>query len=107
MNFKEVVIKLSQIDIKIFKHAAMTFSAFSIANFSKVTTIIGASYYAGNNKMSSCAYSPRFLNMLPSTKISVMDGTQAAEVLSLTKDKKDESKTEEIAKFIANTIKNY
>ena len=53
------------------------------------------------------AYSPRFLYMLPSAKISVMGGTQAAEVLSLVKFKKDESKAEEIAKFKANTIKNY
>ena len=89
------------------KHGAKMVSAVANANVPKITAIIGASYGAGNYGMCGRAYSPRFLYMLPSAKISVMGGTQAAEVLSLVKFKKDESKAEEIAKFKGNTIKNY
>jgi len=89
------------------KHGAKMVSAVANANVPKITAIIGASYGAGNYGMCGRAYSPRFLYMLPSAKISVMGGTQAAEVLSLVRYKKDESKADEIAKFKASTIKNY
>lgn len=89
------------------KHGAKMVSAVANANVPKITAILGASYGAGNYGMCGRAYSPRFLYMLPSAKISVMGGTQAAEVLSLVRYKKDESKAEEIAKFKAGTIKNY
>ena len=89
------------------KHGAKMVSAVANANVPKITTIIGASYGAGNYGMCGRAYSPRFMYTLPTGKISVMGGTQAAEVLSLVKYKKDESKAEEIAKFKASTIKNY
>lgn len=88
------------------KHGAKMVSAVANANVPKITAILGASYGAGNYGMCGRAYSPRFLYMLPSAKISVMGGTQAAEVLSLVKFKSDESK-EEIDKFKASTIKNY
>ena len=80
------------------KHGAKMVSAVANANVPKITAIIGASYGAGNYGMCGRAYSPRFLYMLPTAKISVMGGTQAAEVLSLVKFKKDESKAEEQAK---------
>ena len=89
------------------KHGAKMVSAVANANVPKITAIIGASYGAGNYGMCGRAYSPRFLYMLPTAKISVMGGTQAAEVLSLVKFKKDESKAEEQSKFKAQTIKNY
>jgi len=89
------------------KHGAKMVSAVANANVPKITAIVGASYGAGNYGMCGRAYSPRFLYMLPSAKISVMGGTQAAEVLSLVRYKKDESKAAEIAKFKAATIKNY
>lgn len=89
------------------KHGAKMVSAVANANVPKITAILGASYGAGNYGMCGRAYSPRFLFMLPSAKISVMGGTQAAEVLSLVRYKKDESKADEIAKFKAATIKNY
>lgn len=67
------------------KHGAKMVSAVANANVPKITAIIGASYGAGNYGMCGRAYSPRFLYMLPSAKISVMGGQQAAEVLSLVK----------------------
>jgi 3-methylcrotonyl-CoA carboxylase beta subunit len=73
------------------KHGAKMVSAVANANVPKITAILGASYGAGNYGMCGRAYSPRFMYMLPSAKISVMGGTQAAEVLSLVKYKKDES----------------
>jgi 3-methylcrotonyl-CoA carboxylase beta subunit len=65
------------------KHGAKMVSAVANANVPKISMIVGASYGAGNYGMCGRAYSPRFLYMLPSSKISVMGGQQAAEVLSL------------------------
>lgn len=56
------------------KHGAKMVSAVANANVPKITAIIGASYGAGNYGMCGRAYSPRFLYMLPSAKISVMGG---------------------------------
>ena len=56
------------------KHGAKMVSAVANANVPKITAIIGASYGAGNYGMCGRAYSPRFLFMLPSAKISVMGG---------------------------------
>ncbi len=47
-------------------------SAVANANVPKITAIVGASYGAGNYGMCGRAYSPRFLYMLPSAKISVV-----------------------------------
>jgi 3-methylcrotonyl-CoA carboxylase beta subunit len=44
--------------------------------------IIGGSFGAGNYGMCGRAYSPRFLWMWPSARISVMGGEQAASVLA-------------------------
>jgi len=49
-------------------------SAVSNANVPKITAVLGASYGAGNYGMNGRAYSPRFLWMLPSSKIAVMGG---------------------------------
>ena len=80
------------------KHGAKMVSAVANANVPKITAIIGASYGAGNYGMCGRAYSPRFLYMLPSAKISVMGGQQAAEVLSLVKFRNNED---------ANTIETF
>jgi 3-methylcrotonyl-CoA carboxylase beta subunit len=76
------------------KHGAKMVSAVANANVPKITAILGASYGAGNYGMCGRAYSPRFLYMLPTSKISVMGGQQASEVLSLVKfrDEKEGSK---------------
>ena len=88
------------------KHGAKMVSAVANANVPKITAIIGASYGAGNYGMCGRAYSPRFLYMLPSAKINVMGGQQAAEVLSLVKFKQGEDQAV-IDKFKNGTIKSY
>jgi acetyl-CoA carboxylase carboxyltransferase component len=55
--------------------------AVSNANVPKLTVVIGGSFGAGNYGMCGRAYSPRFLWMWPNSRISVMGGEQAANVL--------------------------
>ena len=88
------------------KHGAKMVSAVANANVPKITAIIGASYGAGNYGMCGRAYSPRFLYMLPSSKINVMGGQQAAEVLSLVKFKKNEDQ-KIIDAFKSTIMKGY
>ena len=80
-------------------------SAVANSNVPKITAILGASYGAGNYGMCGRSYSPRFLYMLPSAKISVMGGQQAAEVLSLVKYKN--SQTEEALRFKQGIMSDY
>lgn len=51
------------------------------ANVPKFTLIFGGSFGAGNYAMAGRAYDPRLLLMWPNSKISVMGGEQAANVL--------------------------
>lgn len=88
------------------KHGAKMVSAVANANVPKITAIIGASYGAGNYGMCGRAYSPRFLYMLPSAKINVMGGQQAAEVLSLVKFKNNEDQAV-VDKFKGGIQKGY
>lgn len=67
------------------KHGAKLVSAVSTANVPKLTVICGGSFGAGNYGMCGRAYGPRFLYMLPSGRISVMGGEQAATVLTMIK----------------------
>lgn len=55
--------------------------AVSNARVPKLTVIIGGSFGAGNYGMCGRAYDPRFLWMWPNSRISVMGGEQAANVL--------------------------
>jgi 3-methylcrotonyl-CoA carboxylase beta subunit len=92
------------------KHGAKMVSAVANANVPKITAIVGASYGAGNYGMCGRAYSPRFMYMLPSAKISVMGGQQASEVLSLVKYKADmenAEKQDEINKFKSGIQNSY
>jgi acetyl-CoA carboxylase carboxyltransferase component len=52
----------------------------------KYTVIFGGSFGAGNYAMAGRAYEPRFLFMYPNSKISVMGGEQAANVLITVKE---------------------
>jgi 3-methylcrotonyl-CoA carboxylase beta subunit len=88
------------------KHGAKMVSAVANANVPKLTMVVGASYGAGNYGMCGRAYSPRFMYMLPSSKISVMGGQQAAEVLSLVK-YRGEGDPNEIEKFKSGIQKRY
>ena len=88
------------------KNGAKLVSAVSNANVPKITAILGASYGAGNYGMCGRAYNPNFLYMVPSSKISVMGGTQASEVLSLVKFK-GKGRKDQVEAFKQNIIDNY
>jgi len=63
------------------KDGAKMVHAVANANVPKFTVIIGGSFGAGNYGMCGRAYEPRFLWMWPNSRISVMGGEQAANVL--------------------------
>lgn len=64
------------------KHGAKMVMAVACANVPKFTVIIGGSFGAGNYAMCGRAYAPRFLWTWPNSRISVMGGEQAAQVLA-------------------------
>lgn len=67
------------------KHGAKFVTAVSTVKVPKFTVIIGGSFGAGNYGMCGRAFSPRFLFMWPNSRISVMGGEQAANVLATVK----------------------
>ncbi len=75
----------------------------------KFTIITGGSFGAGNYAMAGRAYDPRFLFMWPNSRISVMGGEQAAEVLVRVKEEQGNSKTsgEDLKKLREEILKKY
>ena len=67
------------------KDGAKMVTAVATARVPKFTLILGGSVGAGNYGMCGRAYSPRFLWMWPSARISIMGGEQAASVLATVK----------------------
>ena len=67
------------------KDGAKMVHAVATANVPKFTVIIGGSYGAGNYGMCGRAYDPRFMWTWPNSRISVMGGEQAADVLATVK----------------------
>jgi acetyl-CoA carboxylase carboxyltransferase component len=67
------------------KDGAKLVTAVSCAPVPKFTVIIGGSHGAGNYGMCGRAYDPRFLFTWPNSRISVMGGPQAADVLATVK----------------------
>jgi acetyl-CoA carboxylase carboxyltransferase component len=63
------------------KDGAKLVHAVANAQVPKLTVVIGGSFGAGNYGMCGRAYNPRFLWMWPNSRISVMGGEQAANVL--------------------------
>ncbi|KAK4537483.1 hypothetical protein CDCA_CDCA12G3508 [Cyanidium caldarium] len=63
------------------KDGAKMVNAVACATVPKLSVVVGGSYGAGNYGMCGRAYAPRFLFMLPSARIGVMGGEQAAQVL--------------------------
>ncbi len=63
------------------RDGAKLVNAVANAAVPKLTVIIGGSFGAGNYGMCGRAYGPRFLWMWPNSRISVMGGEQAANVL--------------------------
>ncbi|MGA1376074.1 MAG: carboxyl transferase domain-containing protein [Steroidobacteraceae bacterium] len=64
------------------RHGAKMVTAVACARVPKLTVVIGGSFGAGNYAMCGRAYAPRFLWMWPNSRISVMGGEQAAQVLA-------------------------
>ena len=73
------------------KDGAKMVMAVSNASVPKFTVVIGGSFGAGNYGMCGRAYQPRQMWMWPNSRISVMGGEQAADVLSTIK--KDQVKS--------------
>jgi acetyl-CoA carboxylase carboxyltransferase component len=63
------------------KDGAKMVHAVATAKVPKITMIVGGSFGAGNYGMCGRAYEPRFLWTWPTSRISVMGGDQAAQVL--------------------------
>ena len=76
------------------KHGAKMVMAVANANIPKFTVIVGGSFGAGNYAMCGRAFAPRFLWVWPNTRISVMGGEQAANVLAqINRDKHEKQGT--------------
>ncbi len=65
----------------IIKDGAKMVNAVANSVVPKITIIVGNSYGAGNYAMCGKAYDPRFIYAYPAARISVMGGSQAANVL--------------------------
>ncbi|MBX9703247.1 MAG: hypothetical protein K2X39_03755 [Silvanigrellaceae bacterium] len=63
------------------KDGAKMVHAVSTASVPKITLLLGGSYGAGNYGMCGRAFGPRFLWSWPTSRISVMGGEQAAQVM--------------------------
>jgi acetyl-CoA carboxylase carboxyltransferase component len=99
---------------KEFEHAgiardgAKMVHAVAAAQVPKFTVIIGGSYGAGNYAMCGRGYGPRLLWMWPSSKISVMGGQQAADVLwTVKQDAKSKPTAAEEAAFKKPILEKY
>lgn len=77
------------------KDGAKLVTAVACAKVPKFTVIIGGSFGAGNYGMCGRAYSPRFLWTWPNSRISVMGGEQAAQVLAQVRRDNIEAKGEQ------------
>mmetsp|Transcript_34247 Transcript_34247/g.67426 ORF Transcript_34247/g.67426 Transcript_34247/m.67426 type:complete len:1185 (-) Transcript_34247:312-3866(-) len=69
------------------KDGAKMIMAVSCAPVPKISIVLGGSHGAGNYAMCGPAFDPRFTFLWPNSKISVMGGKQAADVITIVKDK--------------------
>lgn len=95
------------------KNGAKLVTAVSTVAVPKFTILIGGSFGAGNYGMCGRAYNPRFLWMWPNSRISVMGGEQAANVLSTVKQQaleasgKKSMSPEEVKEFHRPILEKY
>lgn len=95
------------------KDGAKLVHAVANAQVPKLTVVIGGSFGAGNYGMCGRAYGPRFLWMWPNSRISVMGGEQAANVLltvkqdQLARQRQPAMRTEEQAAFKQPILDKY
>ncbi len=89
------------------KDGAKMVMATSCAQVPKFTVIIGGSYGAGNYAMCGRAYNARFVWTWPNSRISVMGGEQAANVLLQVKKGDTEWTDEEQKRFKEDILQQY
>jgi len=95
------------------KNGAKMVTAVSTAPVPKITLLVGGSHGAGNYGMCGRAYDPRFLFAWPNSRISVMGGQQAAQVLSTVKNDQTVARggapmtAEEVAAFEKPTLDKF
>jgi acetyl-CoA carboxylase carboxyltransferase component len=94
------------------KDGAKMVHAVANADVPRITLIIGGSHGAGNYAMCGRGYDPRFLWMWPNSRISVMGGEQAANVLLTVKKKGLEAQGKKMTRkeeeeFLAPILKKY
>ena len=88
------------------KAGAKMVMAVSNANVPKFTVVIGGSFGAGNYGMCGRAYQPRQMWMWPNSRISVMGGEQAADVLSTIKKDQVEASGSKLGKKEIDAMRN-
>ncbi len=86
------------------KDGAKMVHAVATARVPKLTLILGGSFGAGNYGMCGRAYDPRFLWTWPTSRISVMGGAQAAQVLVTVKKEQLARKNKELSTEEASAI---
>lgn len=94
------------------KNGAKLVTAVASAKVPKITVLINGSYGAGNYGMCGRAYSPNFMYTWPNSRISVMGGEQAANVLATVQRENLEASgknwsVEEEAKFKQPILEKY
>jgi 3-methylcrotonyl-CoA carboxylase beta subunit len=77
------------------KHGAKMVAAVACSTVPKITIMIGGSFGAGNYAMCGRAYEPNFLFSWPNSRISVMGGEQAAQVMARVTREKKKRRSEE------------
>jgi 3-methylcrotonyl-CoA carboxylase beta subunit len=91
------------------KEGAKMVHAVATANVPKITMVLGGSYGAGNYGMCGRGYSPNFMWTWPTSRISVMGGEQAAQVLVTVKkdqlERQGKQLSQEEAEAIASPIR--
>jgi len=87
------------------KDGAKLVTAVSNARVPKITLVVGGSHGAGNYGMCGRAYQPRFMWTWPNSKISVMGGEQAANVLWTVKKDQLEKKGEKVTTSMEKEFK--
>jgi len=88
------------------KDGAKLVTAVSNAKVPKFTVLIGGSYGAGNYGMCGRAFQPRFLWSWPNSRISVMGGEQAANVLSQVKIEQLQAKGKQLSAAEISSIQD-
>ena len=86
------------------KEGAKMVHAVATAQVPRITLLLGGSFGAGNYGMCGRAFGPRFLWTWPSSRISVMGGAQAAQVLVTVKREQKEREGAELGEEEAEAI---